>query len=189
MQKYMRKKHKTSEESRIHLRLAEECDREQVIDYLHETWDVGEETVNGGAGLEGYETYDEWLAANRRNRHEETVSEGFVPASTFLALDKNERLIGMIDLRHRLNKWLLRYGGNIGYSVRPSERRKGYAAEMLKLVLKEAAKIGLDRVLITCDDDNAASRGVILKCGGVLENEVEGPDEGQITERYWINVG
>ncbi len=184
----MRKKHNRSEENRIYLRFAEECDREQVIDYLHETWDAGEETVNGGAGLEGYETYDEWLSANRRNRKEETVSEGFVPASTFLAFDKNERLVGMIDLRHKLNKWLLLYGGNIGYSVRPSERRKGYAAEMLNLVLIESSRIGLDRVLITCDKDNTASRGVILKCGGVFENEVEGPDDGQITERYWVGI-
>ena len=184
----MRKKHKISEENSIYLRLAEERDKEQVTDYLKETWNVGEDTVNGGAGLEGYETYEEWLAANRRNRQEETVSEGLVPASTFLALDKNEKLIGMIDLRHRLNKWLMRFGGNIGYSVRPSERRKGYASKMLKLVLTEASSLGLERVLITCDKDNAASRGVILKCGGILEDEVEGPDDGQVTERYWIDI-
>ncbi len=177
---------KKKERGSLHIRLADERDEVKVIDYLHVTWDAGEETVNGGAGIEGFETYAEWLMENRRNRCEETIRDGFVPASTFLAFNEAEELVGMIDLRHRLNKWLLRFGGNIGYSVRPSERRKGYASEMLRLALDEAKKLGIERVLITCDRENEASRGVIIKNGGVLENEVEGPDEGQLTQRYWI---
>lgn len=90
----------------------------------------------------------------------------------------------MIDIRHRLNEYLLQFGGNIGYSVRPSQRRKGYATEMLALALEECRKLGLDRALVTCDKTNIGSAKTIQKNGGVLENEVLEGD--RITQRYWI---
>ena len=90
----------------------------------------------------------------------------------------------MIDIRHRLNEYLLQFGGNIGYSVRPSQRRKGYATEMLALGLEECRKLGLDRALVTCDKTNIGSAKTIQKNGGVLENEVLEGD--RITQRYWI---
>ena len=90
----------------------------------------------------------------------------------------------MIDIRHRLNEYLLQFGGNIGYSVRPSQRRKGYATEMLALALEECRKLGLDRALVTCDKSNIGSAKTIQKNGGVLENEVLEGD--RITQRYWI---
>ena len=90
----------------------------------------------------------------------------------------------MIDIRHRLNEYLLQFGGNIGYSVRPSQRRKGYATEMLALALEECRKLGIDRALVTCDKTNIGSAKTIQKNGGVLENEVLEGD--RITQRYWI---
>ena len=90
----------------------------------------------------------------------------------------------MIDIRHRLNEYLLQFGGNIGYSVRPSQRRKGYATEMLALALEECRKLGLNRALVTCDKTNIGSAKTIQKNGGVLENEVLEGD--RITQRYWI---
>ena len=93
-------------------------------------------------------------------------------------------MVGIIDIRHRLNDYLLKFGGNIGYSVRKSERRKGYAKTMLALGLEECRKLGLEKVLITCDKENIASAKTILACGGVLENEI--PEERRITQRYWI---
>ena len=90
----------------------------------------------------------------------------------------------MIDIRHRLNEYLLQFGGNIGYSVRPSQRRKGYATEMLALALEECRKLGLDRALVTCDKTNIGSAKTIQKNGGILENEVLEGD--RITQRYWI---
>lgn len=85
-----------------------------------------------------------------------------------------------------MNEYLLSYGGHIGYSVRRSERKKGYATEMLKLALKECEGLGITKVLLTCDKDNIASAKTIIKNEGILENEVQ--EEGGITQRYWINL-
>lgn len=87
----------------------------------------------------------------------------------------------MIDIRHRLNDYLLNFGGHIGYSVRKSERQKGYTTEMLALALIECMKLNIKRVLITCDKDNIASAKTIINNGGILEGS-------GITQRYWINL-
>ena len=108
-----------------------------------------------------------------------------IPATTFFAVRKNDgRIIGMIDVRHRLNGFLRNYGGHIGYGVRPSERRRGYAAEMLRLALSYCSSLGLDRVMISCNADNEGSRRTILRRGGVLEREFR--HSGGTVQIYWI---
>ncbi len=94
----------------------------------------------------------------------------------------------MIQVRHRFNEYLEKYAGHIGYSVRPSERRKGYAKHMLALVLPFCRALGLERVLISCHDTNEASRRTILANGGVYESTVFHPDDGGMLERYWIDL-
>ena len=79
---------------------------------------------------------------------------------------------------------MLHFGGHIGYSVRPSQRRKGYATEMLRLVLEEARRLGLKQVLVTCDAANEASRRTIRTNGGVLDGAIA--EAGRLTQRYWI---
>ena len=101
-------------------------------------------------------------------------------------MDFRGRIVGMINVRYDLTEEMYRYLGHIGYCVRKSERQKGYAAEMLRLALKEAKKIGLDRVLLTVDSDKTASIATMKKNGAVLENEV--PYLGKITQRYWIKL-
>jgi predicted acetyltransferase len=96
-----------------------------------------------------------------------------------------EKILGWIQIRHHIEHPNLReYGGHIGYGIRPSERRKWYATEMLHLALIEAQKIGLDRVMLGCYDDNIGSIRAIEKNGGIFERYTE--HEGKKSRRYWI---
>ena len=132
-------------------------------------------------------SYSQWLCKLENSLREETVAPGLVPSTTLLALKKETgEMVGVIDIRHRLNDSLLAFGGHIGYSVRPSLRRQGYGTRMLHLALEECRRIGLERVLITCDLPNLASAAVIRNNGGKLENQVE--DQGEIVCRYWIQL-
>ncbi len=108
-----------------------------------------------------------------------------VPA-TFLLASVGTSLVGRVSIRHELNAFLRGFGGHIGFGVRPSHRRRGWATEILRQSLVIARAEGVDRVLLTCDDDNVASAATIRRCGGVLEDVVAGPD-GQPVRRYWID--
>ena len=114
-------------------------------------------------------------------------AQGLVPDSTFFCLDEEAgRLVGAVNIRHRLNEALLLNGGHIGDGVRPSARGKGVATAMIALALAQCRALGLGRVLMVCDKANAASAHTIQKNGGVLENEVT---LGGVTEqRYWIKL-
>lgn len=171
---------------RIELIIPTSQHKDQVLAYKSE-FEVNGESMDGTANLRNADTYEEWLSAVKDNQKEETVREGRVPASTYLAIGVGDnKLIGMIDIRHRLNDYLLQFGGNIGYSVRKSERGYGYAKEMLELALKKCIDLNINHVLVTCDKENIASSKTIIRNGGVLENEVvEGND---ITQRYWITI-
>ena len=108
----------------------------------------------------------------------------FVTASCLCLTDGSGRMLGAVQIRHQLNDALLARGGHIGYGVRPSERRKGCATAMLSLTLPFARRLGIERALVTCAKSNAASARTILRCGGVLENEVS--ENSRVTQRYWI---
>lgn len=111
-----------------------------------------------------------------------------VPDSVFFLLDTERNiLIGAVNIRHYLNEGLLQSGGHIGDGIRPSERRKGYATKMIGLALEECKKLGIKRVLMTCDKDNIGSAKSIINNGGVLENEFINED-GVLEQRYWIDL-
>lgn len=127
----------------------------------------------------------EFLAQQARG---ENVPPRFVP-STFLFAFVGPRIIGRTSIRHELNDMLLRLGGHIGYYVLPEFRRRGYATAILRRSLEIArGRLGIERVLVTCDDDNLGSIRTIEKNGGVLENVVTGSDLVKPKRRYWIDA-
>ena len=116
------------------------------------------------------------------------ASKDRVPDSVFFLLDEDrDRLLGAVNIRHYLNDALLKEGGYIGDGIRPGERRKGYATEMIRLALIECKKLGIDKVLMTCSKDNIGSARSIVKNGGVLEIEFVNSD-GDIEQRYWSSI-
>ena len=118
------------------------------------------------------------------------LPEGYVKA-TYLWMVEGDEFIGEISIRHSLTDALLRFGGNIGYGVRYSRWNQGIGTAMLSLALKYAKEtLGLDRVLITCDDTNYGSARVIEKNGGLLQDKIVNVIDGaeRITRRYWIQL-
>lgn len=162
------------------------CYKKSAILYIEELLSYNS-AIHGTGFLDRYlesSGYEEWID---EIRYLEFNSDSFkVSASTFFMVDDNDFIIGMVNIRHTLNDKLLFHGGNIGYSIRPTERGNGYAKIALFLALKECFSLGLTRVLITAEDNNVPSYRTIEALGGVMENKVL--DDGKYFRRYWIDV-
>ena len=154
---------------------------QQIEDYKNE-FILNNETIPGAANLTVLAT-NEWVKFVENTKYKKTVTPGFVTAHTFFSLD-NDKIVGVINARHELNDYLLNFGGHIGYSVRKSQRRKGYGKKMLIYTSEFLFSLGLEKILITCDKKNIASKRTIESCGGILENEII--EETRTTLRYWI---
>lgn len=115
------------------------------------------------------------------------LPEGWVPDSTYWLIDGKDRVLGVVNIRHDLTDFLRNAGGHIGYGIRPSERQKGYATELLKLSLQKCRELGIEQALVVCDDVNTASRKTILNNGGIEDTDfIE--EDGTIVKRYWVPV-
>ena len=159
---------------------------DEIIKYKEESLKESP-LINGSAGLNNFSSIEDWLEELKRRSSEATVPEGLVPSSTYLGVrEKDNYIVGMIDIRHYLNEYLTQVGGNIGYSVRKTERNKGYAKQMLKLALEKCKELKIKKVLITCDEDNIASEKVILSANAKFEDIRCIDDENK--KRFWIEL-
>lgn len=173
---------------------------EVQMKYVDDIWNFRQEVLEcdaenedqfaGCLSLDESKSAEEWIAICDLRKSEDTCGEAgtAVPSHTYLAVRKSDdRVVGIIDLRHHINHPILgTWGGHCGYSVRPSERGKGYAKEMLRLNIQNAKAMGIDKLLVTCDVRNEASEKTILANGGVFEKTID--VDGCKMKRYWIAV-
>lgn len=139
-----------------------------------------------GLGLEPGMTWPDYLRTLSDHRAGRNLPDHFVP-STFLVGDVDGQIVGRVSIRHELNDFLRTRGGHIGYGVLPGCRGRGYATEILRQALVVARSLGIDRVLITCDDDNLASSRVIETCGGKLDSMLPAEPGTPAVRSYWID--
>ena len=159
---------------------------DEIIKYKEESL-AESPIINGSAGLDRFSSIEIWFEELKKRSCENTVPKGLVPSSTYLAVrEKDNYIVGMIDIRHYLNEYLTQVGGHIGYGVRKTERNKGYAKQMLKLALEKCKELKIKKVLITCDEDNIASEKVILSANAKLE-DIRNVD-GENKKRFWIDL-
>ena len=145
--------------------------------------------MDGGGPLRRCEDPLTYISECRKYTSPETLPEGLVLATQFFYIRKSDNcLVGMLQVRHYFNDYLSKFGGHIGYSIKPDERRKGYATSMLKAILPYCKDLGLDKILITCIDGNIGSEKAILNNGGVYESTVYEQDRKRNLKRFWIQL-
>ena len=163
--------------------------KEKAMEYIKEFHEYGSE-INGTGGLDRYlreSTYEEWLVKKIAEMDIANIPESKVPALTyFYVREEDDRIVGMINIRLALNDLIRNEAGHIGYSIRPTERRKHYGTDLLSAALKVCDTIGIKEVLVSCDRDNIASAGVIKNCGGVLKHECYSEKYDEMLQMYVI---
>ena len=169
-------------------------DKEKIIEmykeYVQSELIPGIDRFEGIRDLEKLEKLDfeVWLEELEKKKSEKNSPKTYSPQTLYLAINDNDEIVGAIGIRWKQVPALMTFGGLIGYSIRPKQRRKGYASEMLKLALDKLKNTNLENVLITCKDFNIASKKVIEKNGGIFENTYNNIDDGYTYLRYWIKI-
>lgn len=170
----------------LYLEKPENSHLEQIVSYRQEFLDAGS-SMDGTGSLVDMQDPQEWMDQVEALSHRETLPANWVQSTQFLYVrEADDKLVGMIQVRHYFNEYLKKFGGNIGYSIRPLERKQGYATKMLRDCLPYCKNLGLNKVLITCREDNEGSRKVILANEGDYETTVFEPERKVSLERYWI---
>ncbi len=173
------------------LRLVAPCEA-----YLDSYWQMCREIKDCGQRsfvLQDPDRYEEWKGGLIQQCIDESMGiglpEGWVPCTHLWLIDGDE-VVGVVHIRHVLSDALREYGGHIGYGIKPSKRRQGYGERQLALALPVAKGLGIERALITCNDDNLGSARIIEKNGGVLEGVFDVARDGENVRirRYWVEA-
>lgn len=160
--------------------------KQKYLDMIEEWISFGGR-LNPAALKNNDASYEKWLGWMEDDKHDSTCPPRCVPQTLYFVINSNDELIGAVTIRHYLNEKMLKDGGCVGYGVRPSQRRKGYAKKMLSLAIGKLNEIGIYDILVTCASDNIGSMKTILANGGILENEIIN-DYGEMVKRFWINT-
>lgn len=164
-----------------------------TIEYKKQIEKYKQDMLDNGSSMDGCgnlrdDDFDTWLQNCNDWKEGKNLPEGYVPSTQYICIRKiDNKLVGMFQVRHTLNDFLLNYGGHIGDSIAVDERNKGYGKKLLALGLKKCKELGIDKVLVTCKDTNIASRKCILANGGQYEDSRTIKDQGINLERYWID--
>lgn len=159
---------------------------EELVSYRDEFIKKGD-SMDGCGPLKRCSNPYEYLAEVEKYRSKDKLPEGKVLATQLLCVRSSDnRLVGMIQIRHYLNDYLEKYIGHIGYSVRPSERGKGYGTWILKNSLIYCSELGIGRIILCCDKKNIVSKKIIEKNGGIFEDEVFAPEEKEYVLKYIV---
>lgn len=163
--------------------------KEKAIEYIREFQEYGSE-VNGSGSLDRYlqeSTYEAWLQKLIDYLDIANIPAPKVPGLTyFYVREEDDHIVGMCNIRLALNDFLRREAGHIGYSVRPTERCRHYATNMLADAMKVCDVVGIHEVLVTCDKENPASAKVITNNGGQLVDEFYSDFFEETIQRYVI---
>lgn len=177
---------------KFYLELPSDARKDEIIDYINE-YVIFNSDINGTGSLDKIlegETFEQALERCLNMQYEEYAKKlGRCQSKTFLLIREfDNRIIGSINVRWNLTEEMKQFGGNIGYGIRPTERRKGYNKINLYLGLIEAQKLGLDKLMLDCDVNNLGSERTMQALGGILERTEVDPYDGLLTSVYWFNV-
>jgi len=168
------------------LEFPEKKHEKEHMNMLQDFLDNKEEIIPFSANLQEWETYDGFLERTKNRREGRNLEPGEVRSILYSLIDDDEKVVWVITIRPELNDGLRFNAGNIGYSVKYSERRKGYATTWLALALQKCKELWLEKVLLTCRKDNIGSLKTIIKNWWIRDSEYE--NEGHTKERYWIPI-
>lgn len=160
----------------------------QIAAYRAEFLASGD-SMDGTGTLRRLENPLDWIDYMNAGKDPATMEPGKVPATQYIYVrESDKKIVGMLQIRHYMNDYLEKYAGHIGYSVAPSERRKGYATQMLHDSLQKCRELSIEKALVCCYTENEGSRKTILHNGGVYESTIYEPEKQKQIERYWIDL-